>query len=231
MGFPGYPAEALEFLAGLAAHNEKSWLEPRKKVYERSVKAPTVALVEALNEALGRFAPEYRVPDPTKAVPRLNRDVRFSNDKSPYKTEVGVVFPRAGGEKQDVAGFYLSLAAKGVTVLGGAYMPGPPQLRALREAFATRGGEFRALVNAPRLRAAMGELQGERLKGAPRGYPKDHPAADLLGLTQAFFRVVLPPEVVTSAVLAKEISRRFEAMTPFVKWLDEVLATAGAAGH
>ncbi len=231
MAFTGYPAEALEFLTGLATHNEKVWFDPRKKVYEEAVKAPTVALIEALNEKLERFAPEYRVPDSTKAVPRLNRDVRFSKDKSPYKTEVGVVFPNAGGDKEAVAGFYVGVSAKAVTVLGGTYMPGPPQLAALREAMATRTSEFRSLIAAARLRSAMGDLRGERLKGVPRGYPKDHPAADLLGLTQAFFQTVLPPEIATSTQLVKEITKRFEAMTPFVRWLDDVLAKARAAGR
>lgn len=229
MPFKSYSKEAFEFLSGLEAHNEKAWFDPRKKVYEESVKAPTIALVEALNERLSAIAPQYRVPDPAKAIPRLNRDVRFSNDKSPYKTEVGAVFSLAGFEKQEVAGFYVGVSGKGVTVIGGAYMPGPPQLAALRAAFVESAAEFRALVKAPRLGAAMGELSGDRLKGVPRGFAKDLPAADLLGYTQVYFKTVLPPATATSSGLTNEIAKRFELMTPFVTWLDAALEPARSA--
>lgn len=226
MVFDGYPREGLEFLAGLAAHNDKAWYEPRKAVYEQAVKQPTIELVAALNDELARCAPDYRVPDPARAVPRLHRDTRFSKDKSPYKTEIGVVLPRAGVPKEEAAGFFFSIGPTEVTVLGGTYLPGPPQLAALRHALATRTDELRALVTAPALVAAMGELQGDRLQRVPKGYPPDHPAGDLLRHTQLYFRTRLPVAVAGTGALVGEISRRLELMTPFVTALDAILETA-----
>lgn len=228
MAFAGYPREALEFLSGLSAHNDKAWFEPRKAVYETAVKEPTIALVAALNEALGRFAPAYRVPDPARAVPRIHRDTRFSKDKSPYKTEVGVVLPRSGVPKEEAAGFFFSVGPSGVTVLGGTYLPGPPQLAALRAAIALRTTQIRALVEAPSLVAAMGELQGDRLQRVPKSFAPDHAAGDLLRRTQLYFRTVLPTSVATSPDLVSEIASRFEAMTPFVTELDAILESARA---
>lgn len=219
--FPGYPAAGLEFLAQLARHNRKDWFEAHRDTYERCLKAPTVELVTALNGSLARFAPAYRVAAPAKAVSRIHRDTRFSRDKSPYKTEVSVVLPREGKPKEESAGFYFAVSADGVEVLGGTYVPGPEQLAALRRRLLTDHGKLRALIDDPALQRRMGPLEGDQLKRPPRGLPADHPADDLLRRTQLFFRAQLPAAVATTPKLLTELAARFEAMTPFVEFLDQ----------
>src|SRR5947207_15954194 len=91
--FPGFPTETLTFFKRLARNNNRDWFLQRKEIFEASVKAPMIALVETLNADFAKCAPDY-VNDPKKAVYRIYRDVRFSSDKSPYKTHLAAAFPR-----------------------------------------------------------------------------------------------------------------------------------------
>ena len=221
--FSGFPRAGIDFLSDLAADNDKAWFEANRKTYERALKQPMVGLVEALGERLEAFAPEYRAV-PAKAISRLHRDTRFSADKSPFKTEISAVFPRHGAPKEEVAGFFFSLSPRGVRVVGGSFLPGPPQLAALQAAWAGDPEEFRRIVRDPTLVEAMGELQGERYQRVPRGYPADHPAADLLRAKQAYFEAWLPPGLAEEPRLADELAERFRRLTPFVRYLDRALA-------
>src|ERR1039458_7604686 len=130
-GFAGFPPEALGFLRGLARNNRREWFQPRKAVFETSVKQPMRELVEALNQALAGFAPEYAT-DPEKAIFRIYRDVRFSKDKKPYKEHIAASFPLRGGMAHGHGGFYVAISQKEVAVGGGVYMPEPAALLAIR---------------------------------------------------------------------------------------------------
>lgn len=221
-----FPGSAIAFLRELAANNQREWFQARKQVFEQQVREPFVRLATAVNDSLGSFAPDYRVLDPSRAISRIHRDTRFSADKSPYHTHLSIVFPREGGEKQEVAGFFLGLRPEGVDLLGGAYVPGPPQLEALRRACVERTAELRRLIAEPALVAAMGPLQGERLKRLPRGFEQAEEERDLVTLKQAYFRTALGPAQGDGSGLVSEIARRFELMTPFVRFLDQALAPA-----
>src|SRR5690349_3822990 len=104
-GFKGFPEEGMAFFRGLARNNRREWFLPRKQVYEDLVKAPMVELVEALNASMLDFAPAY-VTDPDKAIFRIYRDVRFSADKTPYKTHIAATFSRRGSARHAAAGYY-----------------------------------------------------------------------------------------------------------------------------
>src|SRR5258708_24091262 len=101
-----------------------------------------IQLVEALNEELHGFAPGH-INDPAKAIYRIYRDTRFSNDKTPYKTHIAAIFPRRGSQKHASAGYYVAVSPEGVEVAGGIYMPGPQELLALRTWLASHYAEFR----------------------------------------------------------------------------------------
>src|SRR6266550_233264 len=92
-GFPGFPREGIQFLRDLARHNNRDWFLPRKPIFEEKVKHPMRELVEAVNAAMGNFAPQY-VRDPDKAIFRIYRDTRFSKDKTPYKDHIAASFAR-----------------------------------------------------------------------------------------------------------------------------------------
>ena len=161
VAFHGWPSEALEFYEGLEADNSKTYWTAHKTVYEEQVRAPMVALLDELEPEFG----------PGKIF-RPYRDVRFSSDKSPYKTTISATLHNGG---------YIQLSAHGLAAGNGMYMMARDQLTRYRQAAADEasGGALENLVTAA---ARQGiEITGhDRLKTVPRGYPPDHPRAALL---------------------------------------------------
>lgn len=220
--FSGFPREALEFFRDLERNNNREWFQARKEIYERAVKAPTEALVEAVNADLVGFAPGY-VTEPRQAIYRIYRDTRFSSDKTPYKTHTAAGFIRRGLARHTGAGFYLGVSHKEVEVAGGVYMPGPEQLLAIRGHLAEAHAALRRMLSSSKLRQAVGELQGHQLTRVPKGWPSNHPAADLLRGKQWYFYVLLDPEVATTDRLLPELLRRFRLMAPVMEFFNAPL--------
>lgn len=161
MGFKGWPAEAIEFYEGLEADNTKSYWLAHRAVYEVQVKGP-------MAELLAELAPEFG----EGKVFRPNRDVRFSADKSPYKTAVAATSGDVG---------YVQLSAKGLGVGSGMWMMATDQLDRYRRAVADDGsGENLVAIVAEAKKQKVDITGHDVLKTAPRGYPKDHPRIDLL---------------------------------------------------
>ena len=161
MAFKGWPAEAIEFFEGLEADNSKAYWQDHKDVYETLVRGP-------MDELLAELAPEFG----EGKVFRPYRDVRFSADKSPYKTAMGASL--AGGG-------YVHLSAEGLGAGSGMYMMAPDQLERFRQAVSDdrSGGELARIV-AKVTKAGIEVSAHDALKTAPKGYPKDHPRIELL---------------------------------------------------
>jgi len=221
-GFPGFPKEALTFFRDLNKHNTKEWFEPRKEIYETKAKAPMVALVEALNSELGKIAPNH-VADPKKAIYRIYRDVRFSKDKTPYKTHIAANFNHRLLDKHAAAGLYFAVSHESVDFGGGVYMPGPEQILALRNLLAERHAEFNKIAGAKSFRALVGEIQGDQLSRAPKGFPAEHPAESLLRRKQWYWYVQLEPDIALTPKLLPELKKRFAALIPAIDFLNAPL--------
>ena len=215
--FPGFPAEGLAFFAALQRHNRREWFQPRKAIFEEKLKEPMRELVGAVNSAMRGFAPDY-VTDPDKAIYRIYRDTRFSKDKTPYKDHIAASFSRRGDKAG--AGYYFAVSHKEVAIGGGLYMPEPEALLAIRRHLAERHDEFRKIAGARAVRRLFVEVQGERLTRVPKGYPADHPAADLLRLKQYLLYVELPPELATTPAVYTEVVKHFRTITPLVEFLN-----------
>ncbi len=213
---------ALAFLRGLKRHNDRAWFAAHREAYERDVKAPMIALVERLAGDLRRLAPDL-VASPKASLYRLHRDTRFSADKSPFKTQVGAVFPRRGLLRHQGAGLYLEIGPAGVMIAGGIYMPQPSELHALRSHLAVNPGRFRSLVESPAFRRSVGAVTGASLQRVPRGFPSDHPAAEYLKLKQFLFGRDYPAAFATSASFYRQVVTLFERMAPVVAYLNEPL--------
>jgi uncharacterized protein (TIGR02453 family) len=161
MAFRGWPAEALEFYEGLQADNSKTYWTAHKAVYDEKVHAPMVALLSELEPEFG-----------AGKLFRPYRDVRFSADKSPYKTTIAASLERGG---------YLQLSADGLGAGAGMYHMAPDQLARFRQAVAADAtGEALCAVIAGIERAGIEVTGHDTLRTVPRGYPRDHPRADLL---------------------------------------------------
>lgn len=139
--FSGYPSEALAFLADLAANNDKRWFEAHRSIYERALKIPTAHLVTAVAAAL-RARKLPLEGDPKRSGFRIHRDTRFSNNKQPYKTNIGTVWYRQGSGKDGAGILYFHLAREGCFAAAAFYMPGPEILGAIRERIRVHPGQF-----------------------------------------------------------------------------------------
>lgn len=226
--FPGFPPEALPFLRDLKLNNRREWFQPRKHIYEEKVRGPMLELVATLGDEIAKFAPEM-VTEPNKAVYRIYRDVRFSSDKSPYKTHIAAVLSPRGLEKHSGAGMYFHISADEVLVGGGIYAPGPAELLAVRGHLADHAKKLDAVLRERPFRGLFKEMTGEKLKRVPKGFPQDHPAADLLVYKQFLAGTLLPPDIVATPKLFRELVKHFRAITPFLQFLNTPLKPARAA--
>ncbi len=229
-GFGGFPPGAFRFLHDLAGNNQKSWFEAHRDVYERELREPMRSLVAALDARLGSIAPEI-VGDPKRSLFRIHRDVRFSRDKSPYKTNAGAwLYHRDAGRKVGTlgegggAGFYFHIEPAGCFMAGGIWMPARPALRRIRQAIAAEPTALARLTGVPAFRRRFGALSREAtLQRVPRDYPADHPAGEWLKLQSFTARAALEARVVTSARLVDRLCRDFELLVPLVRWLNRAL--------
>lgn len=235
--FTGFRPGALRFFRGLKRRNTKPWFEANRAVYDLEIKRPLQTLVEELDIALAGFAPEI-LGDPRRSVFRLHRDVRFSKDKSPYKTHAACWFYHAdagrgvGGEVEGGAGFYFQLAP-GDSLLGaGIWMPPRPSLNRLRAAIVEDQERFEAILRGPAFRRRYGGLDEEAmLRRLPRGFPEGHPAARWLRYQSFTVGRTLSDRAVLSPRLGAVLARDFAALTPFVRWLNAALGFRTAASR
>lgn len=228
MAFPGFSSQAVEWLRDLVVNNDRDWFNAHKPIYEMEVKQPLLQLVDALNHHLAATLPEYYLDDVSKAPFRIYRDTRFSKNKQPYKTHVSAAFPRRGVVEK-ASGLYVQIAASGVGIAGGSYMPEPDSLRAIRQRIVDEYDTFEKLVKDKKLKKLMGEMQGESLQRAPKGFPPDHSGEAWLRRKQFYYWVELDPALLTSAKLEKEISKHFEAVAPITLFLDDATLQARKA--
>jgi uncharacterized protein (TIGR02453 family) len=213
---------ALTFLKSLKTHNDRDWFNARKDTYETQLKAPMLALAEEINHGLLTFAPEYVRP-PQKAVMRIYRDIRFSNNKQPYKTHLSAWWARAGLEKTSGGGFYLEIGERGVMIAAGVYMPEKEQLLAIRRHLLEHHEQFRTIMAAKKLRAAMQPIDGLKMARGPKGFPPDHPATDLILQQQWGVSATLPLAQALEPTLAKVILDHMKLAAPMVAFLNEPL--------
>ena len=220
--FTGFRLEAIQFLADLAANNDRAWFTPRKSDYERLLKGPLEALCVALDERLrARGIP--LAADPVRSPFRIYRDVRFSRDKSPYKTNIGASFPWIGvGDGRP--GGYFHLSPGDIFVGGGMWHPEPARLAAFRRLVDGDPGRIHAIVDEPRFVAMFGTLMGERLTRVPRGYAADHPDAELLKLKDVGFGRPLADADVTTPDLVDLIADTLDLGVPLLRILVDLRA-------
>jgi uncharacterized protein (TIGR02453 family) len=220
IAFEGFSPAAIQFLVDLAANNERSWFQPRKAEFERLLKGPLEALCVALGETFARRGIPLSA-DPARSPFRIYRDVRFSKDKSPYKTHVSASFAWAGGGDGD-AGGYFHLQPGEIYVGGGKWHPEPAWLAAWRTAVATDPARVHGAIDEPRFLAMLGPVDGDRLKRIPSGYPADHPDAALLTLKDVTFGRRLSDADAMSPNLPETIAETFEVATPVMRLLAEL---------
>jgi uncharacterized protein (TIGR02453 family) len=225
--FRGFTPDAIRFLLELRANNDRAWFQPRKAEYERLLKEPLEALCMALGE---RFAAR-KIPLRADAGSpfRIYRDVRFSRDKSPYKTYVSASFPGTGGAAArgrgvsdfgHAPGGYFSFAPDESYVGGGMWRPERPRLDAWRRLVVDEPKQVHAVIDAPDFAEAFGAPDAEeRLKRVPSDFPADHPDAELLKLKDVLVGRRLSDAEVLSPDLPDVLADAFAIATPLFRLL------------
>lgn len=221
---PWFREEALKFLRGLKRNNRREWFEPRRPLFEREIRQPMLAVIERVTEAMLEFAPEHVRPA-RKCMMRIYRDTRFSSDKRPYKGNIAAWWTQSGLEKTSGGGFYFHITPEEVVIAAGVYMPEKEQLYAIRSHLLNHHAELRRLLTDKKLRRLMELDERPALTRAPKGFPVDHPALDLLKCRQWGVHATLPAAAALEPALVREIVKRFQLAAPLVAFLNTPLTT------
>jgi uncharacterized protein (TIGR02453 family) len=217
-----FTPKTLSFLRSLKRNkSNREWFHERKDQYQLHCRGPMIDVVTRLADDFRAFAPEM-VADPKVSLLRPYRDTRFSEDKTPLKTHIGATFPHRALGRMNGAWFYFEIAGEWVWMGGGMWRPDTSQLQLVREHIAANQREFESIVNAPAFKK-IGGLQGDRLTRVPRGFAKDHPAAEYLMHRQFMGFREEPASLATSKDFYKQLRGTLQAIAPLVEFLNEPL--------
>ncbi|MBX7081312.1 MAG: DUF2461 domain-containing protein [Nannocystaceae bacterium] len=218
--FEGFGADTLAFLRELERHNEREWFEAHRERYEQSVKQPALAFIAAMAPELERVMPSF-VADPRPvggSLMRIHRDVRFSPDKRPYKTNVGIHFRHVVGKDVHAPGVYVHIDPQDCFVGVGLWRPEPEALALIRKRIVERPSEWTAARNASAFRNAF-TLMGEMLARAPRGFDPAHPHVDDLRRKDHIAGAKLTAAELADRELPRAVSRRLTAAKAYLQFL------------
>ncbi len=222
--FPGFPADTFAYLRDLTANNNRPWFQEHKARYEASFLTPALQLIEALQKPLGRVAPMLQVEAKKSggSLMRIYKDTRFSPDKTPYKTNIGIQFRHLAGKDVHAPGIYLHVAVDECFFGAGMWRPDSPALLQVREAIVQHEPVWRKLLNRKPFRESFA-LYDDRLKTAPRGFPVDHPLIDDLRLKSFIAMKPLRQADMQSASLVDDVVQLAKTAAPLMRFLCEAL--------
>lgn len=221
MAYSGFPASTLKLVRGLERNNTKAWFEKNRALYDEGYVEAGKAFVSAVEPKLHKIAPEVECqPKINGSIFRINRDVRFSKDKRPYKPHVDFWFWE-GARKGAVSGFFFRVAPKEVIVGVGAHGFAKEQLAAFRSAVSDPASGKALAALAKKLTKAGYTLEGESYKRTPKGFDDEGPAAAFLRFGALHASVKLPVKVASSGAVLTEAMKHWRKLSPLHAWLVE----------
>jgi uncharacterized protein (TIGR02453 family) len=212
----------LDFLTAIKCNNNRDWFMANRSLYLEAKNNYESFVQEIINKVI-EFDPILKGLEVKSCVYRLNRDIRFSNDKSPYKSHLGAFIVRGGKKNGDkFAGYYFHVEPGGKSLIaGGAYMPPAPWLSAIREKISESPDEIVKIINSKKFKKYFGKIEGEKLKKMPKGYPADHPQIELLKYKSYLIMNEVSDKMVLSDEYFDYVIDVFKAMKPFNDYLNE----------
>ncbi len=217
-------SSTLKFLRSLSKNNDKSWFEVNRSQYEEA-KQDFEKFVQAVLDKHSQKDEDLKELTAKKCTFRINRDIRFSKDKSPYKSNMGASMNR-GGKKSVFAGYYFHCEPGKSFVGGGLWMPMPPEMKKVRQEIDYCYDEFKQIVTSKKFRSVYGELYaGEdvKLTTVPQGFEKENPAAEYLKLKSWLAMKQISDAELVSKDLIKKTSQAFEALQPMIRFLNRAI--------
>lgn len=227
--FEGFSEETFKFLHGLKKNNKKEWFEAHRATYEDDLREPSKRLVSAMSLLIaGSKLP--LIADQKRSLFRINRDIRFSKDKSPYKTHIGIVFPYQGLKEDEWVGMYLAFEPQGKNgvkayIGGGCYMPSGPFLKRIRSKVSSRQKELEKLISEKNFKKEYPKGivdEGQSLKRMPKGYEDDDPAAKWLKMKSFTYGADLTKKDLMSKDLPKILLGKIKAALAVLQFFAEV---------
>jgi uncharacterized protein (TIGR02453 family) len=218
-------ASTLKFLKDLKKNNNKPWFEKNRRSYEE-VKADFANFIQAVIDKHAKSDPTIKSIVAKDCMFRINRDVRFSKDKSPYKTNMGAYISR-GGKKSIYGGYYFHCEPGSCFVGGGLWMPMPPELNKVRQEIDYNFAAFKKIINSKKFKSVYKDLSRDPeyiLSRVPKGYDPNNPAAEYLKLKSFVSMAALKDSDLTSKDLVKKTTNAFEALQPVIEFVNESLS-------
>jgi uncharacterized protein (TIGR02453 family) len=216
--------QTIAFLSGLGANNSKAWFDLHRAQYE-AARVDFQNFIQLVINHLERTDPSIGGTVARECLFRINRDVRFSNDKSPYKSNMGASIKR-GGRKSCFAGYYFHLEPGKSWVGGGLWMPEAEDLKKVRQEIDYNWNEFSALIEDKKFKSEFSTLHLGRdvsLATAPKGYEKDNPALTYLKLKSFIAERGITDAELSTASLHKKTVTTFQTLYPFICFLNRAL--------
>ncbi len=205
-------SELHRFLSELNNNNTKEWFDIHRKRYE-SLRKSWIEFVNLLIAEITKFDPDFADLDAKNCIFRINKDIRFSKDKSPYKTNFGASI-NIGGKKEFVGGYYLHFAHDEIFCAGGIYMPSPEKLAAMRQEIDYNFDDFLKIVNEKSAVKRFKNLGGEKLSRPPKGYNAENPAVDFLKMKSFIWTENFSLKQFETEHILKDLSVSFSQMKP-----------------
>ena len=212
----------LTFLKGLKKNNNKPWFDANRKKYEAS-KADFISFVDDIIAAITKFDPAVSSLKAKDCIFRINRDIRFSKDKSPYKSNMGA-YINPGGKKINTPGYYFHCEPGQSFAAGGLYIPEPGVLAKVRQEIDYSFAEWKKIINDKTFKKHFAKVDGiEVLSRPPKGYTDDNPAIEFLKMKSFIVSRPLTDTQLTDKNLVKEVIKTFEAMKPMIDFLNHAM--------
>ncbi len=217
---PALSKDTFRFLKDLKANNNRDWFKENKSRYDE-IRNSFVLFTQEMITRISGFDPSVEGLDPKKCIMRIHRDIRFSKDKTPYNLHIsGHIVGGGRKNEQGQAGYYVRLESGKTILAGGAYLPPSAWMTEIRKEIVENADELRAIISSASFKKYFGEMEGEQLKTAPRGYPKDHPEIGLL----RYKSLLAVHNVTDKQALASDFSDHatdvFQALYPFDAFLN-----------
>lgn len=219
-------ASTVKFLKDLQKNNNKPWFDANRKAYE-AAKADFAAFIQKVIDLHGKKDPAIKNLVAKDCMFRINRDVRFSKDKSPYKNNFGASINKGGKQSVSSAGYYFHFQPGRSFVGGGIWMPPPEDLKKIRQEIDYNYADFKKIIGSKKFKSVYGDLSHDaefKLSRVPKGYETGNPAAEYLKLKSHIAMVSLSDADITSNELVKKTVHAFGALQPLVEFINEGLA-------
>lgn len=200
----------IQFFKDLALNNNSEWFHQNKKTYEKEVKEPFARFVDEMISRIKKYEPDINIR-PSDAIMRINNDIRFSKDKTPYKTHVAANISLYGKKDKGYPGFYLQLSHEGVIIYGGVYMVDNPTLHKIRLFIVNNHETLSLAINDQTFKTKYCALQGEKNKRLPAELQQFAGKEPLIANKQFYFGTVLPAELITKSDLADTLMEYYLA--------------------